>query len=108
MVATRLASSKPSSHFFRKLSDRPASTTGKGAGYGHTVNRDGARVEYRGDGLAARCFQHELDHLNGKLHIDLHPISVRKRIESESKELSWFGNHALDPRSELYRGFPES
>jgi peptide deformylase len=36
----------------------------------------GVRVEYQGDGLAARCFQHELDHLNGKLYIDLQPTGV--------------------------------
>lgn len=31
---------------------------------------DGRPVEHRGDGLAARCFQHEVDHLDGLLYID--------------------------------------
>lgn len=63
----------------------------------------GEPVEYEGEGLAARCFQHELDHLDGKLYIDRHPLKVRKRIEEEAKELVWWGNEALDPRSDLYR-----
>ena len=76
----------------------------RGAGRGH---RHGAEVEYEGEGLPARCFQHELDHLNGKLYLDLHPVSVRKRLEREAGELPWSGLQALDPRSELYTGPPE-
>ncbi|QCU78164.1 peptide deformylase [Citricoccus sp. SGAir0253] len=34
------------------------------------VDVDGAPVEYRGEGLTARCFQHEVDHLEGLLYID--------------------------------------
>jgi peptide deformylase len=34
------------------------------------LNRDGEEVEYRGDGLLARAFCHELDHLDGKLFVD--------------------------------------
>jgi peptide deformylase len=63
----------------------------------------GDPVEYEGEGLAARCFQHELDHLDGKLYIDRHPVKVRKRVEAEAQELVWWGNEALDPRSDLYR-----
>jgi peptide deformylase len=63
----------------------------------------GEPVEYEGEGLAARCFQHELDHLDGKLYVDRHPVKVRKRIEAEAKELVWWGSEALDPRSDLYR-----
>lgn len=67
------------------------------------VDVQGKPVEYEGEGLAARCFQHELDHLDGKLYIDRHPVKVRKHIEAEAKELVWWGNEALDPRSDLYR-----
>jgi len=67
------------------------------------VDVHGEPVEYEGEDLAARCFQHELDHLDGKLYIDRHPVNVRKRIESEAKGLAWWGNEALDPRSDLYR-----
>lgn len=66
------------------------------------LNLHGKPVEHEGDGLAARCFQHEMDHLNGKLYIDLHPVKVRKRIEQEVSELPWWGHEALDPRSPLY------
>lgn len=71
------------------------------------VDIHGAEVEFEGEGLPARCFQHELDHLNGKLYLDLHPVSVRKRLEREAGELPWSGLQALDPRSELYTGPPE-
>jgi peptide deformylase len=71
------------------------------------VDRHGAAVEYEGEGLVARCFQHELDHLNGKLFPDLHPVGVRKRLEREAGKLPWSGLEALDPRSRLYQGLPE-
>ena len=34
------------------------------------LNRDGETVEYTGEGLLARAFCHELDHLEGKMFID--------------------------------------
>lgn len=34
------------------------------------MNRHGEIVEYEGEGLLARCFCHELDHLDGKLFTD--------------------------------------
>lgn len=34
------------------------------------LDRDGERVEIEASDLLARCMQHELDHLNGKLFID--------------------------------------
>ena len=71
------------------------------------VDRSGEAVEYEGEGLVARCFQHELDHLDGKLYIDLHPVAVRMRLEREAEELDWSGLPALDPRSPRYRGTPE-
>ena len=33
-------------------------------------DRDGAEIEREADGLLARCIQHEVDHLDGKLFID--------------------------------------
>ena len=68
------------------------------------VDVHGHPVEYEGEGLSARCFQHELDHLNGKLYIDLHPVKVRKRFEQDVAELPWWRQQALDPRSPLYTG----
>ena len=35
------------------------------------LNRHGETVEYRGSELLARCFCHELDHLDGKLYPDV-------------------------------------
>ncbi len=35
------------------------------------LNRHGEEVEYTGEGLLARAFCHELDHLEGKLFIDV-------------------------------------
>ncbi len=34
------------------------------------MNRKGETVDYRGSGLLAKAFCHELDHLDGKLYID--------------------------------------
>ncbi|WP_261562826.1 peptide deformylase [Frankia tisae] len=34
------------------------------------VDVTGAAVEYVGEGLLARCFQHEVDHLDGTLYLD--------------------------------------
>ena len=41
------------------------------------VDHAGQPVEVSGDGLMARCFQHEYDHLEGMLYIDR--LSARKR-----------------------------
>ena len=35
------------------------------------LDRNGNEVEYRGSGLLARAFCHELDHLDGKLYVDI-------------------------------------
>ena len=70
--------------------------------YVRGVDSLGVDVEFGGRGLAARCFQHELDHLNGKLFVDLHPVKVRKKIDRQISEMPWAGIPALDPRSELY------
>jgi peptide deformylase len=63
----------------------------------------GAPISYDGEGLRSRCFQHETDHLNGRLYIDLHPTKVRTSIEKEMRASEWFGRDALDPTSPEYR-----
>jgi peptide deformylase len=35
------------------------------------MNRKGETVEITGEGLLAKCFCHELDHLDGKLYTDV-------------------------------------
>ena len=43
---------------------RPAAVTVR------ALNRHGEEIEVRGQGLLARAFCHEIDHLDGKLYID--------------------------------------
>ena len=47
------------------------------------LNQDGEEVELEGTELLARCMQHEIDHLDGKLFIDY--LSVLKRRSALSK-----------------------
>ena len=47
------------------------------------LDRDGKSFEVAGSGLLARCLQHEIDHLNGKLFIDY--LSVLKRRSALAK-----------------------
>lgn len=70
------------------------------------VDKLGTAIGYDGVGLMARCIQHELDHLDGRLYIDRHPAEVRKRLDRTIRGLPWYGHPALDPRSELYAGRP--
>jgi len=48
-------------------------------------NRDGRWCQYKGEGLKARAFCHELDHLDGHLYTErLAPEEVIKRIKEET------------------------
>ncbi|MBE6597970.1 MAG: peptide deformylase [Ruminococcaceae bacterium] len=52
---------------------------------GRALNRDGEEFTFEGEGLTARCFCHELDHLDGKLFVDealhiLTPEEVEERM----------------------------
>ena len=46
------------------ITDRPAKVTVR------ALDRNGCEIELTGEGLLARAFCHELDHLDGKLFID--------------------------------------
>ena len=48
------------------------------------LNRHGETVEYEGEDLLARCFCHELDHLDGKLYPD---VADRMLTKDEIEEL---------------------
>ena len=48
------------------------------------LNRYGETVEYEGEDLLARCFCHELDHLDGKLYCD---VASRMLTKEEIEEL---------------------
>src|ERR1035437_7033072 len=47
------------------------------------LNEHGLPVVIEGEGLLARCLQHEIDHLNGKLYIDHLPLIPRLRIKRD-------------------------
>lgn len=57
--------------------ERPARCTVR------AMDLDGKTYEVEAEGLLARCFQHEIDHLHGKLFIDY--LSVLKRRTAMSK-----------------------
>jgi peptide deformylase len=63
----------------------------------------GEAVSYEGEGLAARCFQHEVDHLDGTLYVDTHPHALRTQVDAHLRAAEWFGTPAIDPRSATYR-----
>jgi len=50
-------------------------------------DRNGAKIRLEGDGLFARCLQHEIDHLNGVLYID-RAKNVRKPETEEEHEIA--------------------
>lgn len=49
----------------------------------NALDRTGNPVEIKAEGLLAECLQHEIDHLNGKLFIDL--LSPLKRAMARKK-----------------------
>ena len=44
------------------------------------LNEKGMPVEIAGEGLLARAFQHEIDHLDGKLFIERLPLLTRLKV----------------------------
>ena len=49
-------------------------------------NENGGQVQMRFDGLTARCFQHELDHMNGIRMIDkVKPLALQMAREKQKK-----------------------
>ncbi len=67
------------------ITDRPMVVTVR------AMNRDGETVEYTGEGLVARCFCHELDHLDGHLFTDkalhiLDPDEVAELFEDNGED----------------------
>lgn len=49
---------------------------------------NGKPLSFEADGFMAKCIQHELDHLNGKLFIDYLSPFKRKRIENKIKKIN--------------------
>jgi peptide deformylase len=50
------------------------------------MNLDGKKVVVEGTELMARCLQHEVDHLDGKLYLDRLERSVRKKAMRALRE----------------------
>jgi len=53
----------------------------------HGFNVEGEPITIEGTGLLARCFQHETDHLDGKLYIDRLSARTRKKVLKEYEAL---------------------
>lgn len=51
------------------------------------LDRNGNPIEFEADGFLAKCIQHELDHLQGKLYIDRISRMKRRRIEKKLEKL---------------------
>ncbi|MGY1748332.1 peptide deformylase [Modestobacter sp. SYSU DS0511] len=48
------------------------------------VDVHGGPVSIEATGMAARCLQHEVDHLNGTVYVDLLPEELRERLLAEA------------------------
>ena len=48
------------------------------------VDLSGKPVTIEATGMAARCLQHEVDHLDGTVYVDLLPEDVRERLLAEA------------------------
>jgi peptide deformylase len=48
------------------------------------VDADGAPVSIEATGMAARCLQHEVDHLDGVVYVDRLPTDLRERLLAEA------------------------
>lgn len=55
------------------------------------INEDGEEVIREEDGLWARCFQHELDHLTGTLFIDHLSKKQMKELKNDLKDIKRIG-----------------
>jgi len=72
---------------FSDTVSRPLKMTVRG------LNIKGDEIEFEAEGLLARCFSHEIDHLNGVLFIDrLSPLKrtlIRNKIKKLAKAGDW-------------------
>lgn len=51
------------------------------------LDREGAAIELKANGLLAVCIQHEMDHLEGKLFVDYLSEMKRQRIRKKLEKL---------------------
>jgi len=52
------------------------------------LNQEGKKIQIKAEGLPARVFQHEIDHLDGILFIDKIPFRQRLKIRKKLKEIA--------------------
>ncbi len=62
----------------------------------------GKAITYEGSELAARCFQHECDHLNGLTYLHCQSEEDRNILIAKMEHMDWWGTPELDPRSQMY------
>lgn len=51
------------------------------------LNREGEEIEIEAEGLLAKCIQHEVDHLSGKLYIEHLSLLKRQLIDKKIAKL---------------------
>ncbi len=51
------------------------------------LDRDGKPLEFSADGFMAKCIQHELDHLHGKIFLEY--LSTLKRKRADKRIAKW-------------------
>jgi peptide deformylase len=61
------------------------------------VDAAGDPVDVVGSGYLARCFQHEVDHLDGQLYLERLGGKLRKQAMREVRAASWAGKPTLAP-----------
>ena len=61
------------------------------------VDAGGAPVDVVGEGYLARCFLHEVDHLDGVLYVERLGGKVRKQALKDIRAASWNGSVSLEP-----------
>jgi peptide deformylase len=66
-------------------------------------SQHGEAVVVEGHGLMARCIQHEVDHLDGRLFIDRLSGALRKRAMRDLRQLSASGESRSAPSEPLWR-----
>jgi peptide deformylase len=66
----------------------------------------GQPLDLTGEGMLARCFQHEIDHLDGVLFIDLLPRGERKKALRAWREREFDLEHGIEPHLHRSDGAP--
>jgi peptide deformylase len=59
------------------------------------IDRNGKKIRLEGEGLFARCLQHEIDHLNGVLYIDK-AKNVRPAVAEEEQDAAEGGESEVN------------